>query len=224
MKKWRVGTLSMGLTLVLLGALLFASQWEGLQAFDALAVWWPVILILLGLEIIGYLIFSRKENQVIYYDILSIFFVGVLCLGSLGFAFLTSLGVVSEVRSALHTVERSGDLPAISQEIPQTVKRIIVQTSGEAVKIDKSEQPALNVFGTYRIQTALSETEGTAAPANSDDYCTVRTVGDTMYVQLKPLPAERGWKSSYRHMEVTAVLPQDKQVELRGYNGQIIKP
>jgi hypothetical protein len=211
----------MGLTLVMLGAILFVSQWKGIQAFDAFIVWWPLILILLGMEIIVYLFISRKENPVIYYDIFSIFFVAVLCAGCFGFTFLTSVGVVQEVRSMMHTIDQTLDLPEVKAEVPQEIKRIVVLTSGEQVKIDKGTQPSLYVFGTYRTQSQSFGEENTV-PLKPDSYCTVRSAGDTMYVQFKSPPVERGLRSGYRYMAVTAVLPQDKQVEVRGYNNQVI--
>jgi hypothetical protein len=65
-----------------------------------------------------------------------------------------------------------------------------------------------------------NESGGTAAEAF--EYGTVRTVGDTMYVQVNPAPVDRGIRSRNADLAVTAVIPQDKQVELRGYNNVTI--
>ncbi|ASA97467.1 LiaF transmembrane domain-containing protein [Anoxybacillus flavithermus] len=51
MRKWRVGTVSMGASLILLGIVLFISQWEGMGAADIFASWWPFLLVLLGVEV-----------------------------------------------------------------------------------------------------------------------------------------------------------------------------
>ena len=58
---------------------------KGIQVLDTLTAWWPVLLIILGAEVLLYLLFSKKEQSFIKYDIFSIFFIGVL--GSVGIAF-----------------------------------------------------------------------------------------------------------------------------------------
>lgn len=65
--------------------LLLFSVVKGIQVLDTLTAWWPVLLIILGAEVLLYLLFSKKEQSFIKYDIFSIFFIGVL--GSVGIAF-----------------------------------------------------------------------------------------------------------------------------------------
>jgi len=220
MKKWRVGTLSMGITLILLGIILFVSQWEGRQAFDAFITWWPVIFILLGLEIIIYLSFSKKENSILSYDIMSILFVGILCVGCLGFTMLTSVGLLSEVRSVVGAVDETKDLPAVEEAVTAEVKKVVVQSQDQAVKVDKSPERSVQVFGTYRSRTRPGEQ---AQPLEKTQFVAVRTVGDTMYVQVKRLPERRGIDSFYPRMSATIVLPQDVEVEVRGADHRVIQ-
>jgi hypothetical protein len=59
-------------------------------------------------------------------------------------------------------------------------------------------------------------------PMGKEQVVSVHTVGDTMYVQIKRLPQQRGLDSFYPWMNVTVVVPQDIQVEMRGANNQII--
>ncbi|MDF2961291.1 MAG: lipoprotein [Paenibacillus sp.] len=220
MKKWRVGTLSMGISLVLLGVVLFISQWKGLQAFDTFITWWPVIFILLGLEIVLYLSFSKKENSILSYDIMSLFFVGVLCIGCLGFTMLTSVGVLGEVRAMLGAVDETKDLPEVKEAVAEGVKKVVVQSQDQTVKVDKSQERAVHVFGTYRSRTKQGEQAGSL---EKEQFVAVRTVGDTMYVQVKRLPEKRGLDSFYPRMTATVVLPQDVQVEVRGWNNEIVQ-
>ncbi|NRD77721.1 hypothetical protein HPT25_09715 [Bacillus sp. BRMEA1] len=89
MRIWRVGTFSMGALLVLLGLLLFLSKFFELSIVQVMTAWWPILLIVLGIEILLYLFWSRQENPVLRYDILSIFFVGLLGTMGIVFAFLS---------------------------------------------------------------------------------------------------------------------------------------
>ncbi|CAG7652431.1 hypothetical protein PAESOLCIP111_06534 [Paenibacillus solanacearum] len=212
MMRWRVGTLSMGLTLVFLGSILFVSQMNGMRAFDAFIAWWPILFVLLGLEILLYLWFSRKENTVVRYDFVSVFFVSLLYTCCLGFAVLTSIGVIGQIQLAISEVERTVELPDAKQPVGADVKRIIVQTSGSQVKVDQSNERVVHVFGSYRER--VPQEAGTAA--DSPSPYTFRTVGDTMYVHIKQQPAHRGLRSYTPYMRVTVVVPQEVKVEVRG--------
>ncbi|QYR19271.1 hypothetical protein KZ483_15095 [Paenibacillus sp. sptzw28] len=212
MRKWRVGTLSMGLSLILLGIILFASQWKGMQAFDAFIAWWPVIFVLLGLEIIVYLFFSGKENSVIQYDFLSLFFVGVICLGCFGFTLLTSIGATEEIRSMLRVTEATKDLPTVKEALGDGVRKVIVQSSNQDIKIDKSADRSVQVFGTFRERIKAGEQP---VPLDKNQIVSLHSTGDTMYVQIKQLPSKSGIDSYYPWMNVTVVLPRDVQVERR---------
>lgn len=209
----------MGLSLIALGVILFSSQWQGIQAYDAFITWWPLIFVMLGLEIIVYLFFSKKENSVLHYDIMSLFFVGVLCIGCLGFTLLTSVGVMGEVRSMLGAIEATKDLPAIKESLGSEIKKIVVQSSEHSLKVDKSTERSVQVFGTFRDRIKVGEP---SRPLAKEEVVSVHTAGDTMYVQIKRLPSEQGFDSFYPWMNVTIVLPQDVQVELRGSDNQVI--
>ncbi|ALS24550.1 MULTISPECIES: LiaF transmembrane domain-containing protein [Paenibacillus] len=211
MRTWRVGTLSMGLSLIFLGVTLFLSQLQGLNAFDTFFAWWPILFVLLGLEILVYLIWMRKENSMVRYDLMSVFFVGLLFISSFGLTFLTSIGVLGEVRRMVGTVERTVDLPEMREAVDERVKRIIVQTNGPQVKVDQTAERAVHLFGSYRERTQ----EDQFPEVSEKNVYTVRTIGDTMYVQVKQPPIRQGFDSYYPYMNVTVVLPQDIPAELR---------
>lgn len=72
MRTWRVGSISMGTLLLFLGVLLLLSQLAGWDSSHVLAGWWPVLLIVLGAEILVYLFQSKEEKPLLKYDFLSI--------------------------------------------------------------------------------------------------------------------------------------------------------
>ena len=84
MKKWRVGTISMGLLLIAIGIIMITGRIYGFSAVNLIAKWWPVILILLGIEILGYNIFAKNEDVKIVFDGFSIFATIVIIVISLG--------------------------------------------------------------------------------------------------------------------------------------------
>lgn len=213
MKQWRVGTVSMGVALILFGSVLFVSQLRGAEAFETLIDWWPVIFVLLGLELLIYIGLSRMSQPVVKYDIFSILFVGFLCFVCLGAAVFTSTGLMQEVRFAISSVERAEPLPELEQQMPAGVKRVLVQNhNGFEIQVDKSTDPALHVFGTVHY-TFYEGDDGLRLP---ESIVSVKTIGDTMYVTVNRPPHRNGIRNDYPLMDVTVVLPENVQAEITG--------
>ncbi|NBI30046.1 hypothetical protein [Chengkuizengella marina] len=212
MKQWRVGTLSMACSLILLGIVLFLSQIWGYETLDILITWWPLIAVLIGIEILFYSFISKQENSVIKYDIFSILvvgFIGSLCI--LLFIF-TSTGLIQEVRYVINEVESNQELPAINQTIPEEINRIIVQTNNQyytTIQVDSTKKRELHLFGNAFIRSFDEGSE-----LKLEDYFSQNIVGDTMYVTFKDLPRKSGLASEYKHMNVTLVLPEQLKVEI----------
>ncbi|MFC7560175.1 hypothetical protein ACFQY3_16300 [Paenibacillus farraposensis] len=74
---WKVGRLSMGLFLVLLGGVTFASKFWGAGILEQVLTWWPVVFVLLGLEILMYTAWKGTRER-IRYDLFSMFITAVL--------------------------------------------------------------------------------------------------------------------------------------------------
>ncbi len=84
MRKWRVGTISMGILLIATGLVFFIGEINGFNGASMILRWWPIILIVLGLEILGYIMFSGEEQPKIKFDGLSIFMAIFIILVSSG--------------------------------------------------------------------------------------------------------------------------------------------
>ncbi|CAM2795189.1 hypothetical protein PASE110613_01125 [Paenibacillus sediminis] len=215
MRRWRVGTVSMGAALLLLGVLTFMSQWKGNNVFDTAINWWPIIFVLLGAEIILYTVLSKKEERM-YYDVLSIIFVGLLSVCCLGFAAFSSLGLVEAVRSKVTSVEHTISIPEIKTPISAQVKQIIVQgNNAYQVKIDHTDVNEMVVFGSYRSGMNDGEKE-------SSDLVHVKQVGSSLYVLISdpPIKVWSGWSPA----DLTVVVPEGTKVVLRSSDGTIIRP
>ncbi|BBH22668.1 hypothetical protein Back11_40130 [Paenibacillus baekrokdamisoli] len=220
MKRWRVGTLSMGLSLILIGVTILLSSWNHASAVDILLNWWPAVFILLGLEIIFFLAIKSKEQPIIHYDIFSILFVGVLCCLCIGFAAATASGLTHEIQYAIGSEDRTYDVPTIDQPVPASVTRIVVQTSGSIPKIDKITERKMHLFGTYRIRQYQDEK---GALLQAADITTIHTIDHTMYISIKALPQRIGLNDSYPSTTLTMAVPKDLPLELRGANNEPIQ-
>lgn len=83
-KTKKVGTFTIGFCLILIGIAAFTSMFIGIKVLKYTLYAWPIILILIGAEILYY---STKENITLKYDLLGIillcFIFGVTIFGSI---------------------------------------------------------------------------------------------------------------------------------------------
>lgn len=85
MKQWRVGTISAGVILISLGILLIIEKINGMYSVGRVIKWWPVILIILGCEILVFSFLSRKDDSKLKFDGMSIFIIFmvlIFCFGT----------------------------------------------------------------------------------------------------------------------------------------------
>ncbi|TCJ83879.1 UNVERIFIED_ORG: hypothetical protein EDC93_102575 [Bacillus cereus] len=217
MRTWRVGTFSMGLSIISLGCFLLFSVVKGTEVLDSLTAWWPVLLIILGVEILLYLLFSKKEQSFIKYDIFSIFFIGVL--GSVGIAFycLLSTGLLDEVRHSIHTTRQTSNIPSGQLDIPESIKKIVVDAGQHPLTIEGNDTNQIHLLGTYEMTTKANE----KLNLKQEDFLSVQTAGETMYISLKSLPVQHTLWNSAPQVKPTLVLPQNKNVEVRASNNEL---
>ena len=218
MRKWRVGTVSMGLSLMLLGVLLFLTQINGAKMFVPFLVWWPIILVVLGIEILFYLFLSKQENPIVKYDFISILFVGLLGTIGIGFTVLTSTGLLTELQTLVVAEDKSFNLPSIEEELPDNIKRIVLETSDHEVKIEGSDVNQLTIFGTYRARV---NPKSNPLIADKDNYTLTKIVGDTMYVTIKATSRHSGPFATYLTIEPTIIVPDSVRLEVRGKHNTI---
>ena len=75
MRQWRVGTVSMGLRLLFSGIGLLYAQFNQLTVAHVSLTWWPVLFVVLGIEVLVQNYLNRKQESKIKYDIFSIFII-----------------------------------------------------------------------------------------------------------------------------------------------------
>ncbi len=84
MRRWRVGSFSMGISLIFVGVLLLLGQIKAIQSVYLILTWWPIVLIILGIEILVHIYLSKEEDPKVKYDVFSMIIISVLIVFSLG--------------------------------------------------------------------------------------------------------------------------------------------
>jgi hypothetical protein len=222
MRTWRVGTFSMGAALLFLGIFLLLSQLFGMDITNVMIAWWPVILVVLGIEILVFLFLSRQEKPLLKYDFLSVFFVGVIGTVGIGLSLLSSTGILEKMDDWLNREERTIDLPVFEHQVMNQVKRVVVYTGSHPLTIEGITEKEVMMFGTYRTLTRKNE----KLISNVGDYVSVQQKGETLYMSVKDLPNDMvGPFDSIVTLSATILVPNDIELEIVGNDNPInLKP
>ncbi len=212
MRVWRVGSISMGISLLFLGIVLLLSKLFHLKSATILVSWWPIILIVLGAEILVYLLLSKQEKPIVKYDMLSIFFVGCIGMVGIGLTIITTTGILEKVNEWSKIETNIINLPEYEESLGDNINRVVINTGSQPLTIDGSQENEVSIFGTYRAQSLGKE----AVIETMGDYLLVKEKGDTLYVQLKDVyhlsQPFQDWVDVY----ATMILPSNIALEVNG--------
>lgn len=139
MRQRRVGTFTMGIVLIFFGFILLISQLKTQSAAIILIKGWPLILVLLGLEVLWHYYTSKDEKAKIKYDILSIIIIGAICAASLGLYVFTQVGVVSRISDMVLNQSYKMDAKVSEFIVDDTVKKLVIDASGLQLNVRTSQ-------------------------------------------------------------------------------------
>ncbi|MBL3644339.1 hypothetical protein JMN23_18445 [Bacillus sp. RHFB] len=220
MRTWRVGTISMGISLVGLGLVLLVSQIADINLTTILLSWWPLLFIILGAEILLYIYFSRKESSFVKYDILSILFVGLLGTTGIVLILLTSSGLMDQVRAAVNSEEKTVNLPGFNQKAGKGIQRVVLDSGPYPLTIESGNDGEVSVFGTYG-ERVMEDADSLLKKA--EDYLLVERNGDTLYISFKDLPIQNGLlDSGTMNLKATLIIPAELAVEIDGQSTDLV--
>ncbi|CAM3884369.1 LiaF transmembrane domain-containing protein [Lederbergia lenta] len=220
MRTWRVGSFSMGAALVLLGVFLLLSQFLKWDPAIAMISWWPLLFIILGVEILLYLGFSKSEKQQIKYDFISIIFISIIGTFGLGMAVVNATGLLEVSKQFVIAEERTLDLPKFEEELTNEIKRVYIETGPYSLNVEGSQGEKAVMFGTYRGDMK----KGDHSIKSISDYALIEKQGDTLYIKLKRAPMSR-FMNYNDELNATILIPSNVELELIGeHNNLNLKP
>jgi hypothetical protein len=221
MKSWRVGSFSMGAALIFLGVFLLLTQVFHWNTATILVAWWPLLLIILGIEVLLSLYFSKQDKPIVKYDIISILFIGIIGMCGIALTIFTTTGVLTKVTHAMAAETKTLNLPKYNKEIGDNVKRIVLETQNQPIIIETTSENSVATFGTYKAAVVKNHIIFKAV----EDYLMVEQKGDTIYLKLKDGPDQHEPFLSEIQLAETILVPSNVRLEVQGeYNSIIVKP
>lgn len=212
MKKRRVGTLSLGIFLIGLGSLLFYAQFNEKNALEIAVNWWPVLLFLLGVEVLWYTYSAKEEAPKIKYDFFSIFVIFLFLIISMGVYGLSQTRLTSHLNAWLSAQEFQLQTSPEEVTLDETIKKIVLDVPSSDLRLRTGTEDHVMIFGEAYV-TAENRTmaEKLIAPKMLVD----RKVGDTLYLSFN-LPLATNNSAYYARMEeITLIVPADRSLEVK---------
>jgi len=211
MRRWRVGTLSMGIVLIGLGIILFMSQISGKAATAAVIKWWPVVLILLGGEVLWYSFTRKEQNATVSFDIFSIFVICVIGLFSLGLYALSEVGVISRLSRMVSAQEFVLAAEPGKFDIDDSVKKLIIESPDCELTVRTGKERSVTALGSARVAADSKETAEKLV--NSQNVAYYKS-GDTVHLSFNTSSFGNGPGFYARMTGYTLIVPEDLDVEI----------
>lgn len=211
MQRRRVGTLTLGAALIGSGIILAAARVNGAAAAGAVFTWWPLLLVMLGGEVLWHNYSAKDANVRLSFDIFSIFTVGMIVFCSLGVFTLTEIGVVPRLQAVIAGQSYSLQIP-VNQRAVAAVRKAVISSPRSPLVIRTGTDKTFSTCGKATVTAAsLAQAESMLDNVNVD----YRQEGDILYVSFSH-PYGGGLGQDIRVDEFTVTVPGDLAVEVDG--------
>jgi hypothetical protein len=219
MRQWRVGSFSMGLLLVLLGVGLLLDRFRGsTTAFELINNWWPVVLILLGVEVLAVGFLDRNQTVKFKYDFWSMLLVVFFFCFSLGIYALDYSGIMPRLKEAV--TARDYSVTLAEEKYPlDGINKIVLSSTDQSLELRGTGGRDLHIFGQAAIIAASFEDAARLAALGGAE---IYTAGDTMFVQFNQIPYQRGnFYPGLSRIQRTVLIPADVAVEIQAAQSEV---
>lgn len=125
MRQWRVGTFSMGLLLVGSGLGLLVAQFNA-EVVNSVMRWWPLLLIVLGIEVLVYTYFKKSDDGRVRYDVFSIIIILFLVFSGVGLKTAQDVGVIRLIQEQLQLSNYTMNLPESQVQFPPQIQKVVL--------------------------------------------------------------------------------------------------
>ncbi|QAA34051.1 DUF4097 family beta strand repeat-containing protein [Clostridium manihotivorum] len=216
MKQWKIGRLSAGIGLILLGVLLIIARIQSLYYFEMLEKWWPVLIICLGIELVVGAFLAGNSNITVTVDGKSVFIAVLIVI----FVFVGS-GISFAARNkgaflnwdGLSFNSYSNEKTVSNKMEFQGKKSITIENKQGKVSIDKSDsdkiQVEANIVIAYNDESTISDLQKQAIQFADGEDLVVSTSNQS------------GKDGAVRKVDYTIKLPASVRYDVESAYGDV---
>lgn len=212
MQRRRVGTVSMAIVLIGFGILIFTSQINERSAVELGLKFWPIILFLIGGEILYYS-YKYKDGDInLKYDVLSIFIVLLIVGVNLLIYGVIETGVMDKITAALTSQSFNYQIPFNEVEIDENIKKIVIKSINRpslTIRTGKGNK----IISTGSLSITV-DSEEKAKEFLDDEYIKVDKIGDIAYITFAGRADYIDGIYTVNPYEFELIVPENKEVEI----------
>jgi len=214
MKTKRVGRISMAIVLIALGITIFIAQINNLSAVKLSIKFWPIMLFLIGGEILWYSYKYKDEDVIIKYDVFSIFIVLLIVVVNLGIYGLVETGMMPRLTAMASSQTFAYKLPYNELELNDEIKKIVVDSPNcSNLTVRSGESNKITSSGSIHI---TADSEEKAKELLDNEYIINHKSGDTLYISFIDNSDYDNKGYSAHPYDFMLTLPENKKVEING--------
>lgn len=212
LKRGRVGSLTMAVVLIFSGVFILISRYTGVSALEYFMKFWPVILFLLGGEVVySYLKYKDKQDTRLTYDFISIGIIIIIIVVNIGLHSLTSVGMLERIKSIASQESRIYNIGNTSYKISDAVEKIVLDDVEDAsLLIRTSEGDNLEIKG--QVDVSSYDMKGFDEFVDKD-FIRLEESGKVLYLSFNKKNSDQLIEDKYSvHIEL--VFPSSKMLEV----------
>lgn len=222
MRQWRVGTITMGMLLILFGILLLANTVWNIPLEEILVYGWPVVLILIGIEVLLFSFF--KKDAPLKFDFFSIFILIVVVSFTFVVYSVQATGIFPAIRDALNSRSYTVEINR-SLAIPETVEEILIESTNGHFYLNGGESNNTEITGSIRINAENQE----EAEQLVQELLITKIIGNRAIIRVENPDFNHWFKNNMLETDLNIIIPQNKKImtnltngdtHLRHYQGQ----
>lgn len=214
MREWRVGTLSMGILLLGLGSGLIIAQINSVAVAEIIFKWWPLLFVLLGLEILGQLFINKNNDIKIKYDVFSIFMVFVIIISGLGVQCLTEFGFVQQAKIMLASEHYLLETEPSETTVAPGIKRLVIEAPPACLQIHTSKSDC--IISRASVSATADSKEKALEMIAETTKCNSYQAGDTQFVSFDIPLYGNDFGYDCRISEYKLIIPDKMDVIIKG--------
>lgn len=206
-KVWRIGSISMGITLIIIGIAFAASLWQEISALDLMMWVTPLVFIMLGTELLLQLKFVNHEHYQVKFDWLSTLFVAMIGSAAMIIAGLMSTGIFDEIKQGMNMKQRAVFVQEENIIVSEQIDRIIVKTF---IPVQIEEHEALS---TVQLTGSIQYESSGLLAEKAEQYMHTQTVASTLYIFVHNIEHESsGFVHDRIYSKLVLNVPSGKEV------------
>jgi hypothetical protein len=173
--------------------------------------WWPLTLVLLGLEVILYTYLRKTER--LNYDLMSMVIIFIIGVGGFGLYALQSVGIVEAAQRALTQSVYEVELNEETLPNHPAIRKVVIDNRGDArLTINNVKDMPGKITGHLQVRAPNREE---AELQRDFDIATVTEQGDQLFIHVKQPVTAAAFGSSNGEEAVTLFIPSAWSVEVR---------